>query len=93
MDILTNNIGTILTMLTVLAGFIGIGAKIGKVFKVFTEFFDVTQVVGDFLAKVEKYGADQKYTQTEIDDLILETKRFKKEWREVQAALKALTAK
>jgi len=93
MDLITDNIATIITMLTVLAGFLGIGSKVGKVFKVFTEFFDVTRVVGEFLAKVEKYGADKKYTQEEIDDLIMETNRFKKEWKEVLAAWKAVTAK
>ena len=92
-DMLTDNIPTILTMLTVLAGFLGIGSKVKKVFKVFTEFFDVTRVVSDFLAKIEKYGEDKKWTQAEIDDLVAETNNFKREWKEVLAAWKDLTAK
>lgn len=92
-DMIMDNVPTILTMLTVLAGFLGIGSKVKKVFKVFTEFFDVTRVVADFLSKVEKYGEDKKWTQDEIDDLVVETNRFKKEWKEVLAAIKELTAK
>ena len=92
-DILTSNIPTILTMLTVLLGFLGIGSKVKKVFKVFTEFFDVVQVVGDFLKKIEKYGEDKKWTQDEIDDIIIDTNAFKREWKEVLAAIKELTAK
>ena len=92
-DIITNNLPTILTMASVLAGFLGVFGYIKKGIKVITEFFDVVQVVGDFLEKVDKYGEDRKYTQGEIDDLVLETKRFKKEWKEVLAAIKALTAK
>ncbi len=93
MDILTNNIPTILTMLSVAAGFLGVSKYISRGIKVVTEFFDVTQVVGTFFEKVEKYGEDKDYSKEEVADLILETKRFKKEWKEVLAAVKELTAK
>lgn len=93
MDLITNNWPTILTVLTTLAGFFGVFKYVQKFIKIITEFMDVTEVVGSFFKKVELYGEDRKFTQEEVDSLIAETNRFKKEWKEVIAAIKNLFVK
>ena len=93
MDILTDNIPTILTMLSVAAGFLGLSGYIKRGIKVVTEFFDVTQVAGTFFMKVDKYGEDKNYSKEEVNDLIREIGRFKKEWGEVLAAVKNFSVK
>jgi len=80
-------------MLTVGAGFLGVFKYISGGVKVITEFFDVTQVVGEFFVKIGKFSEDRKFTQAEVDELIAHTALFKKEWDEVIAAIKALAVK